>query len=135
VQKSVWISPYNFEKQVREFAYKLDIPRCIFQLTVERFSGLNGRELAGSFWDIRGLQDRYQRLIKLYSKQIASFQAAADDVSISRKRFISNLIWDYQSILAQDPQLPDELLPADWSGSSAKQFVDYCRNTFSPNVH
>jgi phenylacetic acid degradation operon negative regulatory protein len=68
VQKSVWMAPYDYEKQVQEFARRLDMHQYIFQMTVERFRGLDKRELAGSFWDIRGLHDQYQSLIQSYSK-------------------------------------------------------------------
>lgn len=134
VQKSVWISPYDFEEQVREFARKLDIPQYIFQLTVERFSGLDERALAGSFWDIRRLHDQYQSLIQAYSQEMALTPATSESASILRKRFLNNLMWDYSAILAQDPQLPAELLPADWSGSSAMRFVERCHNSIPPNL-
>ncbi len=131
VQKSVWISPHDFEKQVREFSRKLDISPCIFQLTVERFSGLNERELARSFWDIRGLHDRYQALIQLYSREMERMPAAAEDTLILRTRIINNLMWDYQTILAQDPQLPSALLPADWIGFAARRFANRCHNSIA----
>ena len=37
------------------------------------------------------------------------------------------LIHEYRKILLRDPQLPDELLPGDWEGRSAKQL---CRNLY-----
>lgn len=132
VQKSVWISPHDFERQVRGFARRLKIIPCIFQLTVERFSGLNDRDLACSFWDIRGLHDQYQALIQRYGEERARLSTAMDDTSILRTRFFNNLMWDYQTILAQDPQLPPELLPAGWIGFAAKSFVERCHTPLAP---
>src|SRR5699024_9261444 len=37
------------------------------------------------------------------------------------------LIHEYRKILLRDPLLPDELLPGDWEGRSAKQL---CRNLY-----
>lgn len=37
------------------------------------------------------------------------------------------LIHEYRKVLLRDPQLPDELLPGDWEGRSARQL---CRNIY-----
>ena len=41
------------------------------------------------------------------------------------------LIQEYRKVLLRDPQLPLELLPADWNGAAAYQL---CRNLYR-NVH
>ena len=37
------------------------------------------------------------------------------------------LIHEYRKLVLRDPQLPDELLPADWEGRAARQL---CRNLY-----
>ena len=37
------------------------------------------------------------------------------------------LIHEYRKLLLRDPQLPDELLPADWEGKAARLL---CRNIY-----
>jgi len=127
MQKSVWIAPHDFEERVQEFAHRIDIHSFVFQLTVERFRGLEERELASSLWDIRGLQGQYQTLIRTYAEKMAALPVSSEYAVILRRRFLNDLLWDYRSILAQDPQLPAGLLPADWSGETAEQFIDRCR--------
>lgn len=127
VQKSVWIAPYNREEQVQKFARGIDIQRYVLQLTVKKFRDLEGRELAAAFWDVQDLQGRYQNLVRRYAGEMAELPLRPKHGAFERKRFLNDLLWDYQTILALDPQLPAELLPANWSGVAAKQFVDRCR--------
>lgn len=134
MQKSVWISPYDREEQVREFSRRLKISPCVFQLTVEKFSGFKARELAEAFWDIRRLQDRYRAFIQLYRGEMERVPAATLDTSFLRTRLFNNLMWDYQTILNQDPQLPAELLPPHWIGDEARLFAERCRSQFAGNV-
>lgn len=131
VQKSVWIAPYDREEQVQEFTRKIDIQRYVLQLTVKKFRNLEERDLAAAFWDIQGLQVRYQELIQRYAKRMAVLPARTRGAELGRRQFLNDLIWDYQTILALDPQLPTELLPANWSGAAAKQFVNRCRTLLS----
>lgn len=134
MQKSVWISPHDREERVREFSRKLKISSCVFQLTVERFSGFKARELAEAFWDIRGLHKRYQAFIRFYRGEMERLPAATPDTSALRTRFIHNLMWDYQTILNQDPRLPAELLPPQWIGDDARIFAERCRSQLACNM-
>lgn len=126
VQKSVWIAPYDREEQVQKFARGIDIQRYVLQLTVTKFRNLDERALAASFWDIPGLQGRYQDLVQRYAGKMAELAVLTRHTEIWRRRFLNDLLWDYQTILSLDPQLPAELLPADWSGTAAKLFVERC---------
>lgn len=135
VQRSVWISPYDFGKEVARFARKLKIADCVFQLVVKNFRDIPEKEIANLFWDIESLNLKYNRFIRRYSEKFEELQEVlrqtSENQDILWKRFLANLSWDYQSIAARDPHLPDKLLPSDWSGKSARTFVKKSRNLFS----
>lgn len=137
VQRSVWISPYDFENKVAYFAKKLKISDYIFQLSVNNFRGLNGKEIAQLFWDTDSLQSKYADFIQKYSTKLNHLLEAeakkSEKHSILITRFLSNLLWDYRSILAHDPHLSPELLPPDWAGDKASSFVKKCLSAFPKN--
>jgi phenylacetic acid degradation operon negative regulatory protein len=130
VQRSIWISPYNMAKQIELYARKLKISDYVFQLSVERFQGLPESKMGIMFWDIKGLDKKYlgfigqasETLIKLHELK----DIPADKRSSDYKILLASLNWDYQSILALDPQLPAELLPSDWSGKIARRMLKKC---------
>ena len=134
VQRSIWITPYDFGKLINYFSLKMKIFDCIYQMTVEQFRGLTGIELAQTFWPIKTINSEYQNLIKIHSDRLIRLQRNKDNTDLSRsnlgKRFLSSLLWDYQSIAARDPHLPAQLLPLDWSQKKALDFIEQVQKTF-----
>lgn len=69
-----------------------------------------------------------------YGKFIEKFRPLWQEVSevnplTEQQSFLARtlLIHEYRKVLLRDPQLPDELLPGDWEGRSAKLL---CRNLY-----
>jgi phenylacetic acid degradation operon negative regulatory protein len=134
VQRSTWISPYDFEKLINHFAQKMKLSDCIYQMTVEQFRGFTGIELARTFWPIKTINSEYQNLRKIYSDRLSRLQDNQDNSDQSRspmgKRFLNSLLWDYQSIAARDPHLPAQLLPPDWGQKKAKDLIERVQKIF-----
>ena len=134
VQRSIWITPYNFEKLIDYFSLKMKISDCIYQMTVEHFRGLTRIELAHTFWPIKTINSEYQEMIKLYSERLSQLQRNQDNTDPSRsylgRRFLSSLLWDYQSIATRDPHLPAQLLPPDWSQKKALDLIGRVQKIF-----
>ncbi len=134
VQRSIWITPYDFGKLINHFSLKMKIFDCIYQMTVEQFRGLTGVELAQIFWPIKTINSEYQNLIKIHSDRLKRLQLNKNlpDPSKSNlgKQFLNSLLWDYQSIAARDPHLPPQLLPSEWSQKNALAFIEKIKKTF-----
>jgi phenylacetic acid degradation operon negative regulatory protein len=134
VQRSTWITPYDFGKLIYHFSRKMDLFDCIYQMTVEEFRGLTGVEVAQTFWTIKTINLEYQNLIKIHSELLSRLQKNNDSTDLSEsqlgKRFLRSLVWDYQSIAARDPHLPAPLLPSDWAQRNALDFIEQVKNTF-----
>ena len=130
-QRSVWISPYKYGKQIELFALKLGLSDYLLQVTTDRFRNLNNDTLVNLCWNIGETHSKYTQLLKKYSGKLKQTQNLAkqspDKKTIAWKMFLKSLLWDYQAILAKDPQLPPELLPHDWGGKAAHAFVEKCR--------
>lgn len=128
VQRSIWISPYNFAEIIKRYADKLKLTEDLFQVTVDEFHGLSESVLVEKFWNIMEIHNIYLKLIERYTekqdelkKRHKQFPRTKDS---SRRILREHLVWDYQSIRNSDPHLPLELLPSDWGGEQARKFVE-----------
>ena len=128
VQRSIWISPYDFSGVIQRYARKLKLSDYIFQITADKFKGLSGAALVQNFWDLKDIHNKYLELIERYTGK--KVELAELIIKAPRRKNISNkiirehLLWDYQSIYSRDPNLPPEFLPDDWGGEKAKKFID-----------
>ena len=128
VQRSIWISPFDFTEAIREYLEKLNLTEYVFQIRAEDFEGISKPVLVEKFWQINKLNNRYLDLIERYKKRRKEFfQRMGDTPELkdhSLKFLKEQLAWDYRSILARDPHLPAEVLPADWGGDKAREFME-----------
>lgn len=78
-------------------------------------------------WNLDELGGRYRRFLGQFRPLWRELQSD-DDLTPQDCLIVRTLlIHEYRKILLRDPQLPDELLPGDWEGRSAKQL---CRNLY-----
>lgn len=85
------------------------------------------RELAGQGWNLADIDARYEGFVGRFRPLIRAF---GNDTNVSPKSAFlvrTLLIQEYRKVLLRDPQLPAELLPADWHGTAAYQL---CRNLY-----
>ena len=133
-QRSVWISPHDFRKEIKTYLRKLKLSDYVYQLLVEDFEGLSGEEIAAEFWDLGSIHNKYINFFGDWREKLSKIEdtqrETTDPDSLILWRYMNHLIWDYQAVLSQDPHLPLELLPADWGGTSAAQFVEDCQKKF-----
>ena len=106
LQASVWITPYNPEKILRDFSSKPSFKGEIIISCIGK-DGYIGEEkiekLISRVFSLNDLNLRYKQFIKHYKNSDDKWNAAVL----------------YLSILKDDPQLPFELLPDDWLGDKA----------------
>ena len=126
VQRSIWISPFDFQKEIEGFCNKMKITEYIFQLTVEKFRKMEDKALARSFWPLKKLDGEYKKLLTQYSSRFQNLDETNNNLLTnisSSRQLLQSLIWDYQSILASDPQLPSRLLPENWGGDRIRAYI------------
>ena len=77
-------------------------------------------DLVTRAWDLSALGQSYAEFVAMYAPILAHAQAVsvADDKQAFLLRML--LIHDYRRLLLRDPELPDALLPSDWSGRQAR---------------
>ncbi|MBI4434997.1 hypothetical protein HY635_04280 [Candidatus Uhrbacteria bacterium] len=111
LQASVWITPYNPRKLLREYVQTHQIPGVIIS-SFERGSFIGEvsyRDLVASAYHLLPLNDRYERFLRGYRQR--------------RDAPVHEITAAYLGILTDDPQLPFALLPEWWLGDEAHAFV------------
>lgn len=78
-------------------------------------------------WEIDKLAAHYSEFIQAFRPLWQTLRE--QDELLPMDCFLARtlLIHEYRRLLLRDPQLPDELLPSDWEGRSARQL---CRNIY-----
>jgi len=85
------------------------------------------RKLARSGWNIDDIDNRYASFVERFRPLIAAYGKSGTVKPQTAFLIRTLLIQEYRKVLLRDPQLPDELLPANWHGSAAYQL---CRNLY-----
>jgi phenylacetic acid degradation operon negative regulatory protein len=85
------------------------------------------RRLAQASWNLDEIDERYANFVERFRPLFAAYGKDAN-VSLKSAFLVRTLlIQEYRKVLLRDPQLPAELLPADWHGTAAYQL---CRNLY-----
>lgn len=112
LQASVYLSPYNPRKRLKDYVKRNRIPGSI----IVSDTGIKGsigtdnfKTLVREVYGLEDLTKRYQEFTGRY--------AGEEKKNYSR----SQVALDFNLILRDDPQLPFELLPPSWEGAKAYQ--------------
>lgn len=114
---AVWLSPHDRGELVRQvFA---DEPAVRLDVFRSRSVGADGdRDIASRAWDLDELDRAYVRILEMYEPRLHRYRAGelqGSDALVERMKLVN----DYRRFPFQDPDLPPELLPANWHGGQA----------------
>jgi phenylacetic acid degradation operon negative regulatory protein len=118
----MWVAPRASVGETREMLDSLKITNATV-LRAQEPGGPAGRPLVAA-WDLASLGREYRQLIASYEpmvQRIRQGQVSAAEALISRTAVMDT----WRNFPALDPDLPDELLPADWPRRDARNvFVE-----------
>lgn len=79
-------------------------------------------DLVARAWDLTRLASDYAAFVETYQPVLDQLRASPLKEGTEEQAFLLRilLIHDYRRLLLRDPELPEVLLPADWSGHSAR---------------
>lgn len=108
LQQSIWLTPYNPSSLVAKFIEEHNLSK---ELILVSSIGSNGT--VGEM-DLADLMERVYHLKNINRRYIEFI------LNIREKRFTKNqVVFEFLSILRDDPQIPFSLLPDDWRGDEA----------------
>ena len=128
LQSSVMISPYDKRAAVKELVADYGIEDHVEFFSARYEGGRSVGELVPKMWDLKRLEREYRNFIASYRDELGALRdRVADGEEIDPgytflKRVEVNDA--FSRIIAVDPQLPPELLPADWIGLTAERVCD-----------
>ena len=112
-QRSVYLTPHSFEKEMREFLKAGEFEGAVC-LVASGLGKEEDRQLAFNVWNLGELEEEYLDFCK-------------EAESLVRKQGkilgqeVKDLWFRYNMILEKEPFLPKALLPRDWPASRAKE--------------
>ena len=106
LQKSVYISPYDFSDDLVDYFAGKEVMGKVFVLTCRHRLMGDPKELAAFVWSLEKLNQRYEKI----------FQALLELKKSSDFKISEKLKAIFVDTVAVDPFLPRELLPDDWAG-------------------
>src|SRR3989344_3913087 len=106
LQKSVWISPYHFEDDMRESLVNQGLETEVFIFSGRRLLAGDLRLMASTTWKLSRINEKYQQILHKINESATS--------PLKNKRILNEAYQEYFTVLASDPLLPRELLPKEW---------------------
>lgn len=122
LSSATWISPRNLRQEVTQVAEMLGIAQQVDLFKSEYLGFSQNRELVDRCWDLPRLNRAYRDFIKRHQPEWERYRDYLTHDSLNpydafNRRFL--LVHEYRSFPYVDPNLPPELLPADWPGDEA----------------
>ncbi len=124
LQESVWITPHNVGKDMREYVEANKMGAYIFVLEVEEILAGDRELLINKIWKIYQLNKKYNDLLEEINKLNKVYVTTHDrDKKHTGKMEELRVKYrvKYLEILMTDPCLPKELLPEDWAGEKVRK--------------
>lgn len=112
LQKSVWISPYHFEEDMREFLVQNGLEAQVFVLSAKKLWAGDFKGLAENVWNLKNINRAYKRVLKDMTK-------ASKLKGATRQKTLGEAYTLYFDTLSFDPLLPKEFLPENWARERA----------------
>ncbi len=140
---ALWVSPHDLCTQVAQLAVTLDLVPHIEFFTATYNGLMDPSALVKKCWDLSSINIQYADFIATHQPALDECRAhrnSLEPADCFLRRFM--LIHEYRRFPFVDPQLPSELLPADWPGiAAAELFQEYNdllaekANTFFESVY
>lgn len=133
-----WISPHNWDTELRPILTTLGIENH-----VEMFSGqhhaASEQQMIHRCWDLSQLAQDYQTFLARYQPEYETLKIDVENGRIHPtptdcfiRRFW--LTYAFQTFPLHDPNLPAQLLPADWPGHTARYLFHAYRHLLNSYI-
>lgn len=115
-QESVYICPHKIEDEINEYFLANGLGSTCFCLVAKRSDLGNDKELSNKIWKLDELSEKYEEVIADCKKILGK-----EEIKNEAAKGFRELWFKYRDLVLEDPHLPNELLPSNWRGISARK--------------
>jgi phenylacetic acid degradation operon negative regulatory protein len=115
---ATWMSPHDRLRELEDAMRAAEIDAQVDLLTASTGGLARDRELARRCWDLDAVADAYARFVERYQPRIEAYERHDLEGAAALVEHIE-LVHGYRKFPFDDPDLPRELLPPDWIGTTA----------------
>lgn len=117
VQKSVWVTPYDFLQDFQEFLKNHHLENKVILIETKNFYVGDLKEFAKKVWSLEKINKGYKEIYNalLEYKSLNKKRDRYKNLNTLRKKIIF--------LYLEDPFLPYEFLPDDWMGEKVRELV------------
>jgi len=113
LHRSVWVFPVNYLPVLEELVEQYSLEPYVVLCEAEKIGRGTPQDFSENICGLNQLNQKYQELISEWREA----ETKPEEFSCQMK---------YLQIVAEDPQLPAELLPEDWKGDVAHRLMQDC---------
>lgn len=139
VASGVWIAPAHLEREARDTLERTGLASFVDVFRAEYAAFGAAREKVSAWWDVDALEQMYDEFVASYGPVLATWRRRRDAALLAEDGAAFS---DYVGVLTQwrrlpylDPGLPEDLLPADWSGARAADLFFELRDRLASGAH
>lgn len=119
-----WISPHDRRAELEVLVDELAVREHISLFASRNMEMVSNGELVARCWELADLQQDYATFVEKWQPELqdTTDQPLSADNEAVKARFLKRfqLTFDFQPFPRRDPNLPLNLLPADWQGHDAR---------------
>jgi phenylacetic acid degradation operon negative regulatory protein len=133
-----WISPHDRKAELTSLFKELKLEVYAEHFSGQHFGPSSSEEMLQRCWDLEELKEQYSDFVSRYApeheRHINQFNEdqCPDPSDCFVQRFW--ITHEFQALPFKDPNLPLELLPPDWIGTTARNLVADYRKLLAPRA-
>lgn len=136
VGPGVWIAPAHLYDEARDVLHREELAGYV-DLFEARYLGFSAAsEEVGTWWDLDSLDELYQQFCAEFSPMLAKWRSrrSRDEPGMAFADYI-RVLTSWRRLPYLDPGLAPELLPRDWSGTTAADLFFALRSRLDAPSH
>ena len=131
IAPGVLAHPSDNSASVMDILRENEVQDIVVVMQAHALGALSSRplqQLVRDCWDLATIAHDYQRFIRRFQPVTRAFKATAANDPEQCFVVRTLLMHEFRRVLLRDPQLPQQLLPKDWPGETARRM---CRELYS----
>lgn len=123
ISRGVYLSPHSLFTHVKKLAIRLKIDQYVVFAKISQLE--DEKKKVAKAWNLEEINDQYKEYIKKVQQELEKHKKEPTWPFIAK-----TLEKEFSQIYLQDPQLPEQFLPAEWQGKTAYGIFKALSNSY-----